>query len=82
MNDIQYPKNETVWLSHYLPGRQLAYIITSRKDTREWYYFYNVIDGKLRKMGKARTPPELIEKFAGDTNDARKTRNKISQKRT
>ena len=72
MSDIVYPKNETVWLSHYRPGRQLVYIITSKKDTREWYYFYKVSDGKFQKMGKARTPPELIDKFAGDICVARK----------
>lgn len=68
MSEIIYPKNETVWHSHYGIDHKLAYVITSKKDNREWYYYYKVIDGNLQKMGKSRTPLELIDKFARDMN--------------
>ena len=41
----------------------IAYILTS-KNTRDYYYLYEVLeDGKIKKLGKAKDPPELEEKY-------------------
>lgn len=44
---------------------ETIYIITS-KEARDWYYLYDLADGKFTKRGKAKEPPELLEKFGVD----------------
>lgn len=56
------PRGEIGWVGYYGPGEVLRFMITS-KESREWYYLYEVKDGKLVKLGRAKEPPELIEKF-------------------
>lgn len=62
LKKYKYPKNETVWESFYDSSRELKFIITS-KSTRDTYYLYELKDGEFKKLGKARTPPELVEKY-------------------
>lgn len=33
------------------------------KDSRDFYFLYELVDGNFRKLGKARSPTELEEKF-------------------
>ena len=33
------------------------------KEARDYYFLYELVDGKLKKLGKARSPKELEEKF-------------------
>ena len=60
---IKYPKNEIVWVSYRnIKGETIA-ILTS-KQTLDCYYLYEVNrDGSLLKLGKARFPPEIEERF-------------------
>ena len=57
----QYPNGEIVWVSHHVGGA-LKYIITS-KPARDYYYIYELIDGKFKKLGKGRTPSVQEEKY-------------------
>lgn len=61
--EIKYPKNETVWVSYQKSDGTPVAILTS-KQTRDFYFIYEVLqDGSLVKLGKARSPTELEEKF-------------------
>lgn len=37
---------------------KLCFILTS-KESREFYFLYELVDGEFKKLGKARTPKEL-----------------------
>lgn len=39
-----------------------CFILTS-KESREFYFLYELVDGEFKKLGKARTPKELEDKF-------------------
>ena len=58
----KYPASETVWVRYANSKGETICIITS-KETRDWYYLYDLVDGKFVKRGKAKEPPELVEKF-------------------
>ena len=55
-------KNETKWVTGLDQHGNLKYIITSNSD-RSWYYIY---DKDYNKLGKAKTPTELQEKYFGE----------------
>lgn len=38
-------------------------LILTSKESREFYFLYELIDGEFKKLGKARTPKELEDKF-------------------
>lgn len=60
---IKYPKGETVWVSYRTSKGETTHILTS-KPARDFYFLYEVLpDGKLNKLGKAKTPTELERKF-------------------
>lgn len=52
-------RNEQRWVTGKDESGNLKYIITSNMD-RSWYYIY---DKNYTKLGKAKTPPELYEKY-------------------
>lgn len=53
---------ESVWVSYYDKSGNLIGLITS-KDIRDYYYYYEASEDGLKKLGKARTPVELEEKY-------------------
>ncbi len=59
---MKYPKGETVWVSYYNSNKELIFIMTS-KPIRDYYFLYEVVDGEFKKLGKAKSPTELEEKF-------------------
>lgn len=59
------PKGERVWVNYYSGGHELMFIMTS-KEARDFYFLYELVDGKFKKLGKARSPNELEEKFEVD----------------
>ncbi len=65
MKEIIFPKNEVLWMRYYASEDEPPhFIITSKRETREWYFLYEYKDGEgFVKLGKARTPPELEEKY-------------------
>ena len=58
----KYPKGERVWVGYYSAEHELCFILTS-KESREFYFLYELVDGEFKKLGKARTPKELEDKF-------------------
>ena len=62
MTDPKYPKGEQVWASYYDRDHALRFLLTS-KESRDFYFLYESKDGIFRKLGKARLPIELEEKF-------------------
>lgn len=61
-----YPKGETVWVGYYSKEHELLFIMTSKESSRDFYYLYQVVDGKFVKLGKAKSSKELEEKFEVD----------------
>lgn len=61
MIDLRIPHGEILWESYYYNGT-LRYIVTS-KQARDYYFLYAIEDGTLRKVGRAKTPVELREKY-------------------
>lgn len=59
------PRGEIVWASYYNADGALRFLITSKPD-RESYFLFKVDDGKLTKLGKSKTPAQLIEKYNVD----------------
>ncbi len=60
---LKYPKGERGWVSYYDPNGELLFIMTSKENDRSWYFLYKIEAGKMVKLGKAHTPPELEEKY-------------------
>lgn len=59
---MNYPKGERVWTDYRNAFGQLRFTVTST-PSRDYYFLYEVDDEKLKKLGKAKTPTELEEKF-------------------
>ena len=63
MKDVTPPKGEIAWVGYYNTNGEPVCILTS-KPARDYYFLYEVLpDGRLNKLGKAKTPPELEKKF-------------------
>ena len=62
MSEPKYPKGERVWVGYYNSNHELRFILTS-KESRDFYFLYELVEGNSRKLGKARSPTELEEKF-------------------
>lgn len=61
--EIKYPKGEVVWVSYRKSDGVTMFILTS-KPARDFYFLYEVLaDGSLKKLGRARSPTELEDKF-------------------
>ena len=63
MTGPKYPKGERVWVGYYNANHELLFILTSKESSREYYFLYELADGAFRKLGRARSPLELEEKF-------------------
>lgn len=55
------PNDEIVWETYRRDGKD-RYIVTSKK-IRDYYFLYEVSPAGYNKLGKAKTPPELYEKY-------------------
>lgn len=63
MSSPKYPRGERVWMSFFSANHDLKFIITSKESSREYYFLYELLDGSFKKIGKARSPKDLEEKF-------------------
>lgn len=63
MSELKYHRGEQVWVSYYNADHELLFILTSKESSREYFYLYELVDGSLKKLGRARSPKELEEKF-------------------
>ena len=52
-----------MWTSYYNTASELVFVVTSKSPLRDMYFLYEVVDGSLTKIGKAKSPLELEEKF-------------------
>lgn len=63
MSGVKIPKGEIPWVSYYDGSHNLRFVMTSNSK-RDLYYLYSVDDNKsMKKLGRAKTPPELERKF-------------------
>lgn len=63
--ELTYPKGERIWVGYYSRDHELLFIMTS-KESRDYYFLYELIDGKFKKLGRAKSPKELEERFEVD----------------
>lgn len=63
MPGVKVPKGEHAWMGYYNKEDELLFLLTSRENDRSWFFLYENRDGELKKLGKARTPTELEEKY-------------------
>ena len=63
---IKVPKGERGWTCYYDKSGECIFLLTSKEKNRDFYYLYEVSGGSLKKLGKARTPPELERQFKVD----------------
>lgn len=55
------PKTEQIWVKQ-ITEKGETYYITS-KDTRDYYFLYKMDGDKAVKLGKAKSPIELEQKY-------------------
>lgn len=61
--ELKMPKGEQAWVRYLNTKGEHVAILTS-KPSRDFYFLYEISpDGSLTKLGKARSPTELEEKF-------------------
>ena len=58
----KYPKGEKVWMNYFNLNGNLMFIVTS-KTQLDAYFLYEFINGDLKKLGRAKSPFELEERF-------------------
>lgn len=58
------PKTERIWLKR-ITAKGDVYYITS-KNTRDYYFLYKMENDKAVKLGKAKSPLELENKYIGE----------------
>lgn len=56
------PKTETIWLT-FETAKGEKYYTTAKTHNRDYYYLYKLVDDKAQKLGRAKTPIELEEKY-------------------
>lgn len=59
---MTYPKGEIVWTGYYNRAGDLLFIITS-KESRDYYFLYEYRDEVFQRLGRAKSPLELEERF-------------------
>ena len=63
MSEPKCPRGEMVWVRYCLKDGTMKFMLTSKKQNRDFYFLYEVIDDKLVKLGRSKSPPELERKF-------------------
>lgn len=57
------PKNEKIWVKRITEKDETFYITS--KEARDYYFIYKYENGKATKLGKAKSPLDLEEKYIG-----------------
>lgn len=52
-----------MWVRYVDKNQNTLFILTSKETSRDFYFLYEVAGDSFRKLGKARSPTELEEKF-------------------
>lgn len=50
------PKGEHVWIGYYNEKRELMFVITTKENSRECYFLYELTDNGFKRLGKSRSP--------------------------
>lgn len=66
MAEIKCPKGERFWMRYYDKKGALRFFITSKETSRDFYFLYEVSGASAKKLGKARSPKDLEEKYKVD----------------
>ena len=56
------PATETIWVQATAADGTIYYT-TAKTNNREFYFLYKMVDGKAVKLGKARNPKDLDDKY-------------------
>ena len=59
----QTPKNERVWTWYFDSSDHLRFIMTTKVSNRDFYFLYQYENDGFKKLGKAKNPVDLEEKF-------------------
>lgn len=57
------PKGEHAWVGYYNKENSLLFLVTSKNNSRDFYYLYENKDGSLVKLGKDKDPLLLCNKY-------------------
>lgn len=57
------PSTERVWVTLKTANGEIFFITS--KEARDFYFLYKEENGKAMKLGKAKSPLELEEKYIG-----------------
>lgn len=64
MSEPGCPKGETGKVGYYNRSGELIFLLTTKNNNNDWFFLYEVTtDGALKKLGKAKTPPELENRY-------------------
>lgn len=61
-NILGIPKSESILVTYTTKDGD-TYYTTAKTNNRDYYYLYKLVDGKAQKLGKARNPIDLEEKY-------------------
>ena len=60
---LKIPKGERVWVQYFDSKSNLAFVLTSKEASRDFYFLYESAKDGLHRRGKAHSPMELEEKY-------------------
>ena len=63
VKSMKCPKGEHAWMGYYNQEGELMFVLTTKEFDRAWFFMYENQNGTLKKLGKAKTPSELEEKY-------------------
>lgn len=52
-----------MWVRYVDRHQNTLFILTSKETSRDFYFLYELVGDTFKKLGKARSPTELEEKF-------------------
>ena len=61
--ELPVPRGERIWKRFSDSSGTVRFFITSKQDSRDFYFLYELQDGAPRKLGRARSPLELERKY-------------------
>ena len=59
---LKIPKGERVWVQYFDSKSNLAFVLTSKEASRDFYFLYESAKDGLHRLGKAHSPMELEER--------------------
>lgn len=63
LDELKYPRGERVRVKYYDGKHELLFILTTKEQSKDLYFLYELKDGEFKKLGKAKSPSMLEEKY-------------------